>query len=113
MPSKPPSATTIPLDRESDLGSRRAFGIRAAYGMQVYARSFAGVPLRFKKAAAYALHFNDSTARDFFDHSRFFSWTRIGRQEFEHLMIELLCVALIFGIAEICWKSWRVRRGSR
>ena len=113
MPSKPPSATTIRLDRESDQAGRRAFGIRAAYGMQAYAQDFAGFPLRLKRSAAYALHVNDSAARDFFDHSRFFSWTRIGRQEFEHFMIGFLCVGLIFGIAEICWKSWRIRRGSR
>jgi len=90
-----------------------AFGIRAAYGLQAYARDYAGFPLRMKKSAAYALHANDAAARDFFNHSRFYSWTSIGRPEFEHLMKIFLCVGLIFGTAEICWHFWRQRRSGR
>jgi RNA polymerase sigma factor (sigma-70 family) len=90
-----------------------AFGIRAAYGLQAYARTYAGFPTRFREAAAHALHANDAAARDFFDHDRFFSWTRIGRQEFEHLCIALLCVAIVCGTVEICWNIWRQRRSGR
>ncbi len=90
-----------------------AFGLRAAYGMQAYARDFAGFPVRMKKSAAYALHANDAAARDFFDHSRFYSWTSIGRHEFERLLMTFLCAGLAVGIAEICWNYWRQRRSGR
>ena len=90
-----------------------AFGLRAAYGMQAYARDFAGFPLRMKKSAAFGLHTNDAAARDFFTHSRFYSWTSIGRPEFEHLLMTFLCAGLAVGIAEICWNFWRQRRSGR
>ncbi|MGD1032687.1 MAG: sigma-70 family RNA polymerase sigma factor [Opitutaceae bacterium] len=90
-----------------------AFGVRAAYGLQAYARTYAGFPTRSKGAAAHALHANDAAAGDFFDHDRFFSWTRIGRQEFEHLLIMLLCAAIVCGTVEICWNIWRQRQSGR
>ena len=90
-----------------------AFGIRAAYGVQAYAGKFAGCSPSYKKAAAYAPHANDQVAADFFTHSRFFSWTSIGRHEFEHWLKGVMCALLAFGLLEICWNFWRLRRSGR
>jgi RNA polymerase sigma factor (sigma-70 family) len=87
-----------------------SFGYRAAYGLEAYARSFAGSPQEHQRWTAFALHANDSAARQFFGQDGFFVWTRISATDFRRVGIGLLCCGLAFGIGEIAWKLSRLRR---
>jgi hypothetical protein len=85
-----------------------AFGLNAAYGLESYARNFAFSPPGHTRWAAYAIHVNDSAARDFFAQSRFFSWTSSLFND-HRLLYGALSVALFFSAC--AWLIARIRQG--
>lgn len=89
-----------------------AFGIRAAHGFAAYARDIAVSPAESKRAVAYAVHANDSAAKEFLDRSRFFSWTRISGHEFRLLLLVLTGLALAYVLTAFSWKFRQLRRQS-
>jgi len=87
-----------------------AFGVQAAYGFVACARDFACFPSGSKRAVAYAIHANDTAAREFLDQSRFFSWTRISGDEFRLLLMVFTGLALAYVVTSFSWKLRQLRR---
>jgi len=90
-----------------------AYGTHAAYGLEAFARDFAGCPSGHARWTAHALHANDGAAREFFDHSAFFSWTSISEPGFRLMLTTLTVLCLVGFVAEISWKYRRLRQCPR
>jgi hypothetical protein len=92
-----------------------SFGLRAAYGMAAYARTYAGFPARHsdKLGLAYAAHANDAAANAFFTQGRFFPWARhcarLVLQQGPWLPRLIVFVAVLFVIGTFVVRRRRLR----